>query len=128
MNFRFSLLASLLGLCPEICHAEAVRVVFVGSFSDENVPSIVMSEPPSMEDWRYRIHFGFSQETRVCLLQGFISGIGSSVSVSAMRTEGVGVVSCNDGSSQELRWVMTLVAAAWAGLMGKWYSNFWVWA
>lgn len=103
---RSILTTALLCSSTTACVTEDVRGVLVGGFSDTEpiVTSIVI---PASQDGEYHIHYGFRQEGSVCLLTGEIPTDRIPLFQPCEGLRGTGRISCNDGRTQNLQWVLT---------------------
>jgi len=93
-------------LITTACVTDDVRGILVGGFSDTE-PTVIPIVIPAPQDGEYHIHYGFTQEGRVCLLTGEIPTDRIAFFEPCEGLRGTGRISCNDGRMLNLRWVLT---------------------
>jgi len=88
------------------CVTEDARGVLVGGFSAA-MPTVTSIAIPASQDGEYHFHYGFRQEDSVCLLTGEIPTPRIPFFEPCDGLRGTGRVSCNDGRTLNLQWLLT---------------------
>jgi hypothetical protein len=100
------------------CRRDNEYGVLVAKFDDDSQLFKAKIFLPTSED-NYRFNFELRQGDAECSLTGQLRGKDLPVQALCEGTEGDGKITCNDGRSQRLRWLMTSCLGGHGRSVGK---------
>lgn len=110
-------------LITSACRTADARAVLVGRFAEEElmVATIVIPQP---EGGEYQMYIPLRQDQELCVLTGIIPEDDFPFFGRCENLSGTGSISCNNGRSRQVRWLLTSCQSGHGRSIGSFSPDF----